>query len=98
MTTPRACTCHDCLVKDWRAALDLLATEARRAHVDPAHAATSRDRACVLVRWRTWRELRRMRWSYPRIARAFGVDHTTVMHAVKSGEPVITETRPCGAA
>lgn len=82
---------------DRATALALLDEEADRANVDRFEARSSRTKGPTLVRWRVWRELRRMGWSYPRIARAFGVDHTTVMHAVRRAAPCETNA-PTGAA
>ncbi len=46
----------------------------------------ARDRHAHLVRARAvaMLEVRKLGFSYPEIAKAFGRDHTTVIHAVKS--------------
>lgn len=38
-----------------------------------------RERAVVAARVEVWRELRNRGWSYPRIGKEFGRDHTTVL-------------------
>lgn len=39
---------------------------------------TARDRAVVAARVEVWKYLRTLGWSYPRIGKAFGRDHTSV--------------------
>lgn len=46
---------------------------------------TSRRAECVDARLEIYRELRKAGWSYPRIGKFVGRDHTTIMHALDAG-------------
>lgn len=62
----------------------ILADEARRANATVEELISPR-RFAHLVRARQramWRIRQATGWSYPKIGRLFGRDHTTVMHAV----------------
>ena len=43
----------------------------------------SRSRSVVAARWAVWRELVGLGWSRAAVARAFGVDWTSVHHVVR---------------
>lgn len=69
---------------DSKFARRLAAAHAKRHRVELAEALYLRTPAAVRARHATWRELRHTHsWSLPRIARVFGVDHTTVLAAVR---------------
>jgi chromosomal replication initiation ATPase DnaA len=57
---------------------------ARRFGVEPAWLASERrDRPVIDARWAAMWLCREAGFSYPRIGRAFGRDHSAVMHAVR---------------
>lgn len=66
----------------------LAAGHAKRHRVELAEALYLRTPKAVAARHATWRELRHTHsWSLPRIARAFAVDHTTVLAALRKHPP-----------
>lgn len=73
--------------------IQIVIEEARRFGVEPRdlwrpgyHTDTAR-RPIQHARFAIWRRLRNERgWSYPRIARLFGVYHNAVMYGVKQAE------------
>ena len=44
---------------------------------------TVRSRAAVAARIEIYRVLRRLGWSYPKIGKALGVDHSTVIYRLR---------------
>lgn len=43
----------------------------------------TRTHKIAKARWKIWATLKKRGWSYPRIARPFRVDHTTVLYGVR---------------
>jgi len=53
-----------------------------------------RTKMPVVARWRVWKRLRDLGWSYPRIAMAFdGLHHTTILHGVRRLDEIEGEAR-----
>lgn len=76
---------------DWLDKRDMLGTLLKLAKLHKVTLGellgTDRSKHIVRARHAAWKWLRECDegWSYPSIADAFGVDHTTVMAAVKKG-------------
>lgn len=68
--------------------LGLVEAIARAHHVTMGELLGRRRYAHIIrARHAAWVELRRMGWSFPAIAALWGVDHTSVIHAVRKAEP-----------
>lgn len=52
--------------------------------------ARARRSACVRARWAAWLAVARLGWPLNAVARAFGVDHTSVRYAVEMAPPELT--------
>lgn len=64
-------------------------------HVAPSEVLGRRKYpSLVMVRHKLWHYLREVGWSYPYIARHFGVDHTTVISGVRRIERLYAEDFP----
>lgn len=64
----------------------LQAVSEKHAVSEPDILGKSRRREIVHARWEVMAILHGMGWGFSRIARMFGIDHTTVMHGIKSHE------------
>lgn len=84
-------------VPEWQTYARVVVDVAEEHRVSPEDiAGRSRLAHVVRARHEVWRRMRDRGWSYPAIARAARVDHTSVQSAVKSFKPrlVVNHARP----
>jgi chromosomal replication initiation ATPase DnaA len=82
-----------------RGFLGLAQTIAEEQHVElDSMLAPGRMSDAVRARHELWRAIRELGFSYPAIAKIFGVDHTTVMHGVEQATMRAAKTIPPRAA
>jgi chromosomal replication initiation ATPase DnaA len=63
---------------------DLILEASEMFGAEPAQVKTwNRTPHTVRARWYVWFKLRERKWSYPRIAEIFNVNHSSVMYGVK---------------
>lgn len=78
----------------WLTWLDLVEQTTREAGADLDDVLWGRRlAAAVRARQHAWGALRGAGYSYPTIARAWGMDHATVMHGVRQAEKRLTAER-----